>query len=110
VQRMAGISDAAESRGATAADKAAELEETRRIHLQADCFGAMTLGANKKYHPWRGQLLEAWKYSISHSGDDKGEERRYGSPKNVKLWNQRGFDHADPKYCNTFSSAAALVS
>jgi uncharacterized protein len=110
VQRMAGIGDAAESRGATAPNKAAELAETRRVHLQADCFGAMYIGANKKWHPWRGQLLEAWEYSTEHAGDDKGEERRYGSRKNVAMWNQRGFDHADPKYCNTFNAPAGQVS
>ena len=110
VQRMAGIEDASKSREATAADKAAELEEVRRFNLQANCFGAMYIGANKQYHPWRGQLLDAWKFLTTHGGDDEGEDRRYGSRKNVGNWNKRGFDHKDPKYCNTFSAPAGQVS
>jgi uncharacterized protein len=110
VQHLAGIHDASESRGSVAKNKAAELEETRRLQLQAACFGAMYLGANKQWHPWRGELLSRWRYFAAHSGDVRGKPRTYGSTRNVKLWNERGFQYADPKYCNTFAAPPSQVS
>ncbi|MGW6197965.1 neutral zinc metallopeptidase [Kribbella sp. NPDC055110] len=112
VQNLTEMLTAAGSREGWAKTKAEELEWSRRTELQASCFGAAFLGANKKALGLSGRKLELWEWQTQHSGDEYNPKkiRDHGSRKNHWLWSEPAFKAADPKLCNTFSAPAAKVS
>ncbi|HWD83132.1 MAG TPA: neutral zinc metallopeptidase [Kribbella sp.] len=91
---------------------AVQLEDNRRMELQASCFGAAFLGANKKAFKYSGTRFRVWQYLVEHTGDEYGPKnvRDHGSRKNHGYWSLRAFAAADPKVCNTFTAPAAKVS
>ncbi|MET9269013.1 neutral zinc metallopeptidase [Kribbella sp. NPDC003557] len=112
VQNLTEMLTAAGSREGWAKTKAEELEWSRRTELQAGCFGAAFLGANKKPLGLSGRKLEIWQWQTQHSGDEYNPKkiRDHGSRKNHWLWAEPAFKAADPKLCNTFTAAPAKVS
>lgn len=112
VQMLTHIMISSDSREGWATTKAAKLQERRRLELQASCFAASFLGANKKSLPLTGHRLNAWQYLARHSGDEynPSKVRDHGSRKNNWLWAEPAFQSANPKSCNTFAAPAARVS
>ncbi|TDW98675.1 neutral zinc metallopeptidase [Kribbella sp. VKM Ac-2566] len=112
VQKLTEMLTAAGSREGWAKTKAEELEWSRRTELQASCFGAAFLGANKKALGLSGRKLKLWEWETQHSGDEYNPKkiRDHGSRKNYWLWSEPAFKSADPKVCNTFTAPAAKVS
>jgi predicted metalloprotease len=112
VQYLTNISISSQSREGWAKTQAAKLEENRRLELQATCFGAAFLGANKKSLGFTGAKLSMWEYQIQHSGDeyDPKKLRDHGSRKNQWLWSGPAFRSANPGSCNTYAAPAAKVS
>ena len=112
VQNLTEMLTAAGSREGWAKTKVEELEWSRRTELQASCFGAAFLGANKKSLGLSGRKLELWEWETQHSGDEYNPKkiRDHGSRKNHWLWSEPAFKFADPKLCNTFTAPAAKVS
>ncbi|MGW7683289.1 neutral zinc metallopeptidase [Kribbella sp. NPDC054772] len=112
VQNLTEMLTASDSRAGWAKTKAEELEWSRRLELQAGCFGAAFLGANKKSLGLSGRKLELWQWEVQHSGDEYNPKkiRDHGSRKNHWVWGEPAFTSADPKMCNTFSAAPAKVS
>lgn len=88
------------------------LEDERRLELQASCFGAAFLGANRRTFGLTGQRLEEWRYVVSHLGDenDPKHARDHGSRKNHAYWSNRAFASGNPASCNTFTAPAKRVS
>lgn len=111
VQFLTGILDAAQARGYGGVGQAA-LEESRRLELQASCFAAVYLGANKNWFPLTGDQLDAWNYRATHRGDenDPGEGRTHGSRKSNVAWLPPAFKSTTPGSCNTYTAPAAKVS
>jgi predicted metalloprotease len=112
VQNLTEMLTAAWSREGWAKTKAEELEWSRRTELQASCFGAAFLGANKKALGLTGRKLDLWEWEVQHSGDEYNPKkiRDHGSRKNYWLWSEPAFKSADPKLCNTFTAPSAKVS
>lgn len=112
VQELTEMLTAVASREGYSKNKAEELEWNRRKELQATCFGAAFLGANKNTLGLRGNLLEFWEYVQKNSGDEYNPKkvRDHGAKKNVWLWASAGFKSANPASCNTFTAPAAKVS
>jgi predicted metalloprotease len=112
VQYLTNISISSQSREGWAKAQAAKLEENRRLELQATCFGAAFLGANKKSLGFTGAKLTMWEYQIQHSGDeyDPKKVRDHGSRKNQWLWSRPAFNSANPGSCNTYTAPATKVS
>jgi hypothetical protein len=112
VQEMTEMLTAAWSREGWAKTKAEELDWTRRKELQATCFGAAFLGANKKSLGLSGNKLKLWQWEAQHSGDEYNPKkvRDHGSRKSNWAWSAPAFATADPKSCNTFTAPAARVS
>ncbi|WP_410789711.1 neutral zinc metallopeptidase [Kribbella sp. C-35] len=112
VQNLTEMLTASWSREGWAKTKAEELEWSRRTELQASCFGAAFLGANRKALGLSGRKLELWEWQTQHSGDEYNPKkiRDHGSRKNHWLWSEPAFKSADPKLCNTFTAPAAKVS
>jgi Putative neutral zinc metallopeptidase len=92
--------------------KAVQLEDNRRMELQASCLGAAYLGANKKTFELTGSRFETWKYQVKHTGDDNDPKgpRDHGSRKSHGYWTLRAFEAANPSACNTFVAPSNRVS
>ncbi|MFD7159786.1 neutral zinc metallopeptidase [Kribbella sp. NPDC059898] len=112
VQQMTEMITASFSREGWTKSKAMKLEWARRRELQATCFGAAFLGANKQSLGLSGEKLKTWQWEAQHSGDEYNPEkiRDHGSRKSNWAWSGPAFTSANPKDCNTFSAAAAKVS
>ena len=56
--------------------------------MQASCFGAAFLGANKKALGLTGDKLDLWEWETQHSGDEYNPKkvRDHGSRKSQWLW------------------------
>ncbi|MGW7683288.1 neutral zinc metallopeptidase [Kribbella sp. NPDC054772] len=91
-------------------NKTGQLEVERRKELQASCFGAAFLGANKKLFRISGLRLQMWRYIVLHVGDEYSTVRDHGSRKNHSYWSTRAFTSTTPATCNTFTAPATKVS
>jgi hypothetical protein len=114
VQWLTGILGASWTRQRAFSTYAAQLEESRRRELQASCLGAASIGANKRYYPMSGGLLEQFNYLVTHMGDQPGGVRDHGSMKNHGLWSTFGFN-AKHSYtvagnCNTWNATSTYVA
>jgi hypothetical protein len=94
------------------ASESVQLQDNRRMELQASCLGAAYLGANKRTLRLTGIRLDAWEYQVKHSGDDNNpkDDRDHGSRKNHGYWTLRAFKSTNPSSCNTFTAPATRVS
>ncbi|MER7244373.1 neutral zinc metallopeptidase [Kribbella sp. NPDC000426] len=112
VQKMTEMLTAEDSREGWTNSKAMKLEWSRRLELQATCFGAAFLGANKKPLGMSGEKLHVWQWETQHSGDEYSTKklRDHGSRKNNWAWADPGFKSASPASCNTFTAPPTKVS
>jgi len=92
--------------------KAVQLEDERRLELQASCLGAAFLGAHKRSLRLTGGRLDLWEDMVKHTGDEYNPDnvRDHGSRKNHGYWSLRAFASTNPSSCNTFSAPAKRVS
>ena len=112
VQQMTEMITASFSREGWTKSKAMKLEWSRRRELQASCFGAAFLGANKQALGLSGEKLDVWEWQSRHSGDEYNPKkvRDHGSRKSQWLWAGPAFKSASPGSCNTFTAPATKVS
>lgn len=112
VQLLTHIMISSDSREGWATTKSAQLEERRRLELQASCLAASFLGANKSSLRLTGYRLDVWRYQARNSGDEQNPKkvRDHGSRKSNWYWTGPALISADPKSCNTFAAPAAKVS
>jgi predicted metalloprotease len=112
VQHLTNILISSESREGWTKSNAAKLEWNRRLELQASCFAAAFLGANKQGLGFRGEKLRFWEYMVQHSGDEYDEKkvRDHGSRKNQWLWGGAAFKSGSPASCNTYTAPSTKVS
>ena len=112
VQEMTEMITASFSREGWTKSKSMKLEWARRRELQATCFGAAFLGANKKALGLSGAKLDMWEWESQHSGDEYNPKkvRDHGSRKSQWLWAGPAFKSANPGSCNTFVAPAGKVS
>ncbi|WP_112246152.1 neutral zinc metallopeptidase [Kribbella monticola] len=108
VQELVGIGAFADDRYERASGDA-QLEESRRTELQASCFGAAFLGADKQSLQLVGERLEGLQDDMS-TGDESGGARDHGSEENNQYWTSSAFDSASPASCNTWKASAEYVS
>jgi len=80
--------------------QAAELEGSRRLELQASCFGDIFIGSNKRTYAVTGQALFQWKWLIVHWTDYSND---HSDGVNHQYWATRGFTSRNPGVCNTFA-------
>ncbi|WP_433165744.1 neutral zinc metallopeptidase [Kribbella sp. CA-247076] len=106
VQHLTGILAANHRIRYEAPTQAKELEGSRRLELQASCFGDIFIGANRRSYPITGQSLFQWKWLILHWTDHKND---HGDGVNHQYWATRGFNSRNPNVCNTFVASSAKV-
>ncbi|MFG1814375.1 neutral zinc metallopeptidase [Kribbella sp. NPDC049174] len=106
VQNLTGILAANHRIRYQAPTQALELEGSRRLELQASCFGDIFIGSNKRSYPITGQSLFQWKWLILHWTDYNND---HGDGVNHRYWATRGFNSRNPSVCNTFAVSSAKV-
>ncbi len=112
VQNLTGILEASNNLHDEAATPALELEQDRRLALQAKCLSSAFLGAAKASFPIRGPLEREWVWRSKNDGDEGSgtKVRDHGSRKSAQLWMTQGFSTTNPGACNTFAAPATKVS
>ncbi|MFD7160318.1 neutral zinc metallopeptidase [Kribbella sp. NPDC059898] len=85
---------------------AMELQDSRRLELQASCFSDIFIGANKSSYPVTGQSQVQWRWLIGHVTDLNND---HGDANNHQYWALRGYNARDPRVCNTWSASAGKV-
>jgi len=110
VQQLSGIMTAAwDARYEVGPNSEAGLLISRRLELQASCFGGMffaaTVGNGLDRSLYEQALLDA-----SNRGDQPGGPRDHGSPRNNGAWFQQGAQKNRTYQCNTWLIEASAVS
>jgi uncharacterized protein len=107
IQALTGILDAQYQRGLQLNGVDLQLEESRRLELQASCFSAAYIGANQEYFPADEDWLEVWDEVIAASDDP---DRDHGSAGNHAHWIDEGFEAGGPAACNTYNADSVFVA
>jgi predicted metalloprotease len=87
----------------------AALQMSRKLEIQATCFGNVFMGANKGSYKFSGLLMSQLTFLHSHQGDEYGTRRDHGSRAIIPRWANAGFNARNPNVCNTYVAPAALV-
>jgi predicted metalloprotease len=87
----------------------AQLQESRRLELQASCFASAFLGANKRALNLRGERLAGLE-DEEYLGDEPGYPRDHGSADSNQNWTSGAYKSANPGSCNTWTASAQRVS
>jgi predicted metalloprotease len=107
VQTLTGIFQANVNLRYEAASQAVALQGSRRLELQASCFGDIFISANKRSYPLKGESLRQWQWLI---GDTIDKRHDHGSTANHKYWALKGYNGRGPAACNTFTASGSKVS
>ena len=110
IQLLTGIMTASDWRANHLNGIDANLQESRRLELQASCLSGVYLGADRRYFPVTGNWQERWVWTIRHRGDEWGKVRDHGNSSSHSRWTRRGFDAAAPSACNTYTASPASVA
>jgi uncharacterized protein len=86
--------------------EAMELQDSRRLELQASCFSDIFIGSNRSTYPVTGQAQYQWRWLIGHVTDLRND---HGDANNHQYWALRGYNARDPRACNTFAASASKV-
>ncbi len=105
-QALTGILEAKYQRSLQLNGVDLQLEESRRLELQASCFSAAYIGADREYFPADDDWLTVWDDVIAASDDP---DRDHGSAANHAHWTDAGFEAGGPGACNTYSADSAFV-
>jgi predicted metalloprotease len=106
VQALTGILAAKYERGLTLNGIELHQEESRRLELQASCFGGAYLGADRTSFPLEDGRLDLWREVVARTEDPKHD---HGTAGDHALWSSAGLDAAGPAACNTYAADSALV-
>ncbi|HWD80429.1 MAG TPA: neutral zinc metallopeptidase [Kribbella sp.] len=85
------------------------LEMSRRLEIQATCFGNVFMGSNKGSYGISGAFKKQLDYLHSHQGDEYGAQRDHGSRAIIPRWANAGFSTRSPRACNTFTASPTYV-
>lgn len=112
IQQLTGIMDASwRERARTGKRSPAGTETTRRLELQATCYGGMFLGALEERHAVDSAVLSGALKDAGERGDsDDGRPRNHGTPQTNGSWARQGFQRNRTYQCNTWLAAPEAVS
>lgn len=103
VQQLTGIMNASwQDRARSGKRSPAGTETTRRLELQATCFGGMFLGALHEQHAVDPALVAGALKDYGERGDGPGQPPEHGSRQTNGSWAQQGFRNNRTYQCNTW--------
>lgn len=107
VQNESGILDAAEDKTVSPnGDSPPDLEISRRVELQANCFGALFIADAEG----RGAISKALANATIADYGNTDDSDTHGSRENQLGWAKAGFAGKTPASCNTWAASAEDVS
>lgn len=110
VQNTTGLMNSWWSQTLESSSKSGKLALSRKLELQATCFGGMFMRAVAATYPIdtanRGKLF--WFYS--RVGDWPGYPRDHGSPTNNNRWFRQGWERQQSFQCNTWMASSSSTS
>ncbi len=109
VQQLVGISTYYDDRWGEITG-AAVLEPSRRLELQASCFGAAFFGANQTSLDLYGDRFSSYLWAASSGDDPASPPRDHGSRESGSAWAAAAFKAKSPAACNTWSASSDRVS
>ncbi|MFE5479503.1 MULTISPECIES: neutral zinc metallopeptidase [unclassified Nocardia] len=86
------------------------LETSRRMELQASCFGGMYIGSSEAGGSWTSQEGYAAVKHNYNRGDGDGRHRDHGTPDHNGNWYNQGYSKNRNFECNTWLAPADEVS
>ncbi|MFF0271479.1 neutral zinc metallopeptidase [Kribbella sp. NPDC004536] len=107
VQALIGVLTAYLQREKSLNGVEAHLEDNRRMELQASCFSAVYIGADRNKFPVTADWLRTWDLVRLDTQDD---DHDHGSGVNHGHWTGAGFTAASPAACNTYTAASSVVA
>ncbi|WP_238176700.1 neutral zinc metallopeptidase, partial [Kribbella albertanoniae] len=107
IQALTGISKAHDERNLKLNGVDVQLQETRRIELQADCLSGAFLASIRPTFPIGAQWVRVWSETYAHYTDPNSD---HGQGATRRAWSRKGFTKADVSACNTFVASPAQVS
>lgn len=84
------------------ADDDVVLEYSRRIELQANCFGGVAMNALATATGLTGAERDSLKLDAYYRGDREGNPRTHGNPDSARRWIEIGLANLQAGACNTF--------
>jgi hypothetical protein len=110
VQQLTGIMNASwQDRSRNAPRSPAAFENTRRLELQATCFGGMFLGSLQDHHAVDPALVGGALADYGERGDDQGQPPEHGTPRTNGAWARQGFQHDQTYQCNTWLAPPSAI-
>ncbi|QIS17220.1 neutral zinc metallopeptidase [Nocardia terpenica] len=86
------------------------LELSRRLELEANCFGGMYIGSSAYVGTLTPDQVTEVLTDNYHSGDQPGDMRDHGTTTNNGAWYEYGVRNNRAQKCNTWNSPADSVS
>ncbi len=106
IQALTGIEQAHNARNLKLNGVDVQLQETRRVELQADCFSGTFLASIRPTFPISDEWVRTWSATYEHYTDPNSD---HGQGETRKAWSLKGFTAADVSACNTFVAAPTAL-
>ena len=110
VQHLSGLTTTWWQKSLRSSSQSGRLALSRRLELQATCFGAMFMRSVSASYPVPAARRDTLYYFHSRVGDWPGYPRDHGSPANNRRWFRQGYEKNKTFQCNTWLAPSSATS
>ncbi|WP_262380523.1 neutral zinc metallopeptidase [Nonomuraea sp. PA05] len=110
VQNLTGLMNSWWSATLDSSSQSGKLALSRRLELQANCFGAMWMRSVASSYPVNTANRSRLFWFFSQVGDHPGYPRDHGKPVNSGRWFRQGWERDKAYQCNTWMAPSSTVS
>ncbi|MGV9310152.1 neutral zinc metallopeptidase [Nonomuraea sp. NPDC003727] len=110
IQQITGILDSHWQKHVQTSSQSGRLALSRKLELQATCFGGMFMRAVADTYPVSGHQRDILFWFYSKVGDHPGYPRDHGTPANNNVWFRQGWLKNKAYQCNTWLAPASTTS
>lgn len=110
VQNITGLMDSWWQQTLASSSQSGKLELSRRLELQATCFGGMWMRSVAASYPVSTANRNKLFWFYGQVGDYPGWPRDHGKPVNNHRWFRQGWERNQAYQCNTWMAPASTVS
>src|SRR5690606_23322410 len=110
VQNLTGLLDSWWAQTMETSNQSGKLALSRRLELQATCFGGMWMRSVASSYPVNTANRQRLFWFYSRLGDAPGYPRDHGSTANNHRWFRQGWEKNQAYQCNTWAAPASATS
>ncbi|MFG6192779.1 neutral zinc metallopeptidase [Nonomuraea sp. JJY05] len=110
IQNITGLMDSWWRATLDSSSQSGKLALSRRLELQATCFGAMWMRSVAASYPVNTSLRSRLFWFYGQVGDYPGWPRDHGTPANNNRWFRQGWERDKTYQCNTWMAPSSTVS